>query len=92
MTPSMTKKCYASIEAIYKELLSENYWRIEYDKMRANDPYVCTQPPRGFTTQALKILTLENLLERVTALKSFRKEAKTFLEVIHQRELVLKQM
>ena len=42
MTPSMTKKCYASIEAIYKELLSEDYWRIEYDKMRANDPYVCT--------------------------------------------------
>ena len=92
MTPSITKKCYASIEALYKEFLTESYSHLEYDRMRANDPYVCTQPPRGFTTQALKVLTLENLLERVSALKNFKKETKTFLELIHQRELVLKQM
>ena len=83
MAPSMIKKSYCTIEAIYREILSEAYWRIEYDKMRVNDPYVCTQPPRGFTTQALKILTLENLLERIGSLKSFRKEIKTFLDLIH---------
>ena len=38
------------------------------------------------------MITLENLIERVVALKNFRKEIKTFLELIHQRELVLKQM
>ena len=40
----------------------------------------------------MKVITLENLIERVVALKNFRKEIKTFLELIHQRELVLKQM
>ena len=83
MTPSITKKCYSSIEAIYKEFLTEDYWQLEYDRMRANDPYVCTQPPRGFTTQALKILTLENLIERVSALKAFKKETKAFFEIVH---------
>ena len=42
ITPQMTKKCYNSIELIYKEMLTENYWREEYDKMRVTDPYICT--------------------------------------------------
>ena len=37
-------------------------------------------------------MTLENLLERIGILKNFRKEIRTFLELIHQRELVLKSM
>ena len=41
---------------------------------------------------ATPVLTLENLLNRVIALKAFRKDIKTFLELVHQRELVLKQM
>jgi len=31
MTPIMIKKCYNTIEMIYKEILTEKYWRIEYD-------------------------------------------------------------
>ena len=92
IAPVMIKKCYSSIELIYKEILTENYWKDEYDKLRLHDPYVCTTVPRGFTSQALKVITLENLLDRVAVLKSYRKEIKTFLELIHQRELVLKQM
>ena len=60
--------------------------------MRSNDPYVCCTVPRGHTTQALKVITLENLLNRVKELKAFRKEICQFLEGVHQRELVLKQM
>lgn len=92
LVPIMTKKCYNTIEMIYKEVLTERYWRIEYDKMRLNDPHVCTQIPRGHTSQALKVFTLDSLLDRVDSLKAFRKEIKSFLELIHQRELVLKQM
>ena len=83
MVPSMTKKCYNSIELIYKEVLTDNYYRIEYEKMRLNDPYIVTTVPRGFTTQALKVFTLSNLLDRVITLQSLRKEIKTFLELIH---------
>ena len=51
MTPSMIKKCYSSIEMVYKEILTENYCRIEYEAMRLNDPYVCTRIPKGFVSQ-----------------------------------------
>ena len=74
MVPAMSKKCYNSIEMIYKEVLTDEYWRHEYDLMRTNDPHVCKVVPRGFTSQSLQILTLENLLNRVAALKVFRKE------------------
>ena len=40
LTPIMIKKCYNTIELIYKETLTDQYWRIEYDQMRANDPNV----------------------------------------------------
>ena len=50
IAPTMIKKSYGTIEAIYKEILTESYYKIEYDKMRVNDPYICSQPPRGFTT------------------------------------------
>ena len=92
MIPSMTKKCYNSIEMVYKEILTEAYWRKEYEQMRLNDPYVCRIVPKGNTAHALKIFTLENLLNRVTALKAFRKDIRSFLELVHQRELILKQM
>ena len=59
MAPPMTRKCYNSIEMVYKEVLTETYWKLEYDQMRANDPNVCKVVPRGMTTQALKIITLE---------------------------------
>jgi len=68
---------------IYKEILTTEYWRIEYDKMRANDPHVCKVVPRNFTSQALKIITLDNLLNRVGALKAFRKDIQAYLELIH---------
>lgn len=29
--PIMTKKCYSSIEMVYKEILTETYWKKEYD-------------------------------------------------------------
>ena len=74
LVPSMTKRAYKSIETIYEEILSEGYWRIEYDSMRAKDPYTCTVIPRGLTKEALKIVTLENLVNRVKELKVFRKE------------------
>lgn len=90
MIPSMTRKCYNSIEMIYKEILTDAYWRLEHDAMRRNDPYVCKVVPKGATFHALKIYTLENLLNRVVALKAFRKDIRQFLELIHQRELVLK--
>lgn len=83
MVPAMTKKCYTSIEVIHKEVLTENYWKLEYEKMRLNDPYIVTVVPRGFTTQALKVLTLENLLDKVVALKTLRREVKAFLELVH---------
>ena len=60
--------------------------------MRYNDPNVCRTVPRGQTAQALKVITLDNLLNRVKELKAFRKEIRKFLEGVHQRELVLKQM
>jgi hypothetical protein len=31
IAPGMIKKCYNTIEIIYKEILTEAYWRIEYD-------------------------------------------------------------
>ena len=49
MCPSMIRKCYNSIEAIYKESLTEMYWRIEYEQMRMYDPYVHTKIYKGFT-------------------------------------------
>ena len=51
-----------------------------------------TRPLRGFHPNANKIFTLENLLNRVVALKTFRKDIRSFLELVHQRELTLKQM
>ena len=61
--------------------------------MKANDPYICKNVPRTLNAKdATPVLTLENLLNRVIALKAFRKDIKTFLELVHQRELVLKQM
>jgi len=92
MIPSMTRKCYNSIEMVYKEVLTLQYWRLEYDNMLKKDPYVCRVVPKGATVHALKIYTLENLLNRVVALKAFRREIRQFLELVHQRELVLKQM
>lgn len=65
MVPSMVKKCYNSIEVAYKEMLSDEYWRIEYDQMKANDPHVVKNVPRGMTHHSLKILHLENLLAKV---------------------------
>lgn len=92
LTPVMTKKCYNVIEMVYKEILTEAYWRQEYDLMRLNDPNVCRTVPRGLTSQALKVMTLENLIYRVRDLKLFRKDIKTFLDLVHQREMLLKQM
>ena len=48
--------------------------------------------PRGLAMNSLKILTLENLLHRLSALKQFRKDIMSFLELVHQRELLLKEM
>ena len=31
IAPAMIKKCYNTIEMIYKEILTESYWRVEYD-------------------------------------------------------------
>ena len=31
MCPSMIRKCYNSIELIYKEVLTDIFWRVEYD-------------------------------------------------------------
>ena len=31
LLPSFTKKCYNSIEMVYKEVLTETYWKKEYD-------------------------------------------------------------
>lgn len=31
LVPQMTRKCYNTIEMIYKEILTTEYWRIEYD-------------------------------------------------------------
>ena len=90
--PKMTRKCYNSIELAYQELLSESYWKIEYEAMKIDNPYICKEAPRGLPNTALKIITLENLVNRVLSLKTFRKEVQSFLEVVHQRELVLKQM
>lgn len=83
MLPSMTRKCYSSIEMVYKELLTDSYYKKEYDYMRRNDPYLHKTIPKGLSVHALKIFTLENLLNRVTVLKSFRKEIKQFLELVH---------
>ena len=55
-----------------------------------NDPYVHTKQMRGFHWNASKIFTLENLLNRVVALKNYRREIRAFLELVHQRELTLK--
>ena len=44
--------------------------------MRKNDPYLQKTVPKGLNSHALKIFTLENLLNRVTTLKNFRKEIK----------------
>jgi len=72
----MTKKCYNSIEMIYKEVLTEAYWKKEYDAMRKDDPYTQKVVPKNHTQHALKIFTLEHLINRVVALKAFRKEIK----------------
>ena len=88
----MIRKCYNSIETIYKEVLTDVFWRVEYDQMRMKDPHVHTRILKGFSLPCHKIFTLENLLNRVATLKTFRKDARSFLELIHQRELTLKQM
>lgn len=88
----MIRKCYNSIEMVYKEVLTEAYWKREYALMRMNDPYVVKQIPKGHSVHALKIFTLENLLNRVAALKNFRRDIKQFLELVAQREQVLKVM
>ena len=31
MCPSMIRKCYNSIETIYKEVLTDVYWKVEYE-------------------------------------------------------------
>lgn len=48
MCPSMIRKCYNSIEAIYKEVLTDYFWRVEYDQMRIKDPYIHSKPMKGF--------------------------------------------
>jgi hypothetical protein len=60
--------------------------------MRSKDPNICRTVPHGLSTQALKVITLENLLNRVKELKAFRKEIRQFLEGVHQRELALKHL
>lgn len=90
--PVMTQKCFHTIEMIYKEILTEAYWEIEYEHMVKNKLYQSTEVPFGYSVHATKIFTLEKLLQRISVLKNFRREIKTFLNIIHQRELVLKQM
>jgi len=72
----MTKKCYNSIEMVYKEVLTEAYWKKEYDAMRKDDPYTQKVVSKNYTQHALKIFTLEHLINRVITLKAFRKEIK----------------
>ena len=65
MVPIMVRKCYNSIEMVYKEVLTEAYWKVEYDQMRKKQIYTAKTFPKGLTEQALEIFTLENLINRV---------------------------
>ena len=60
--------------------------------MIARNPYTVTKPPRGWDSRSCKVFTLENHLFRMKELKILRKDIITFLELVHDRELVLKQM
>lgn len=44
----MIKKCYKTMEVIFRDTLTEKYWRIEYDNLMANNPYIVTEPFKGF--------------------------------------------
>ena len=60
--------------------------------MLQRNPFLVTSAPRGWDSKACRVFTLENHLSRIKELKLFRKDLITFLDVVHQRELVLKQM
>ena len=69
MVPIMTKKCHETIRAIYQEILSETYWRVEWDKMKRFNLYEATDVPKGLPMQsALKILTLGKFIEHLRQL------------------------
>ena len=86
---TMQKKAEATVIYILKELLGEENYRFEWDSMQKNQ-VMFAQHPRD--TRLNKVLTLENYLQRIKELKTARKDVLTFLEIVHQRELTLKQM
>ena len=57
-----------------------------------SDPFAVKKIPNGYNHQSVKLLTVDNLLNKILALKAFRKEIRQFLDVVHKRELILRQM
>ena len=90
--PVMIAKCYSTIHMIYKEALTEVYWKREYDMMIKDELYVCKHAPKNAKKYTLEVNTLENLLYRVRDLKALRREIRQFLDLVHKRELLLKQI
>ena len=72
-----------------KELLGEEDYQLEYNNMLKYQ-VMLTMHPRD--PRLNKVLTLENYLTRIKELKTARKDVLSFLEIVHQRELTLKQM
>ena len=86
---AMQKKAEATVVFILKELLGEENYMLEYTGMQKNQ-VMQAQHPRD--PRLNKVLTLENYLTRIKELKTARKDVVNFLEIVHQRELTLKQM
>ena len=68
----------------------DNY-KLEYDEMIRRNP-LQANANRNWDSKASKVFTLDNYLIRIKELKSLRKDVIAFLELVHERELVLKQM
>ena len=44
----MMKRGYSTLEYIFKEILSEQYYKVEYDMMMVEDPFQVKKVPNGY--------------------------------------------
>lgn len=74
----LIRKCYNSLELLIKELLTEDYFMLEFDKIFLE---------RDFDGNPVK--KLQYLLDRLVTFFSFREEALAFLYKVQDREVSL---
>eukprot|EP00352_Strombidinopsis_acuminata_P007358 CAMPEP_0176357028 /NCGR_PEP_ID=MMETSP0126-20121128/14467_1 /TAXON_ID=141414 ORGANISM="Strombidinopsis acuminatum, Strain SPMC142" /NCGR_SAMPLE_ID=MMETSP0126 /ASSEMBLY_ACC=CAM_ASM_000229 /LENGTH=141 /DNA_ID=CAMNT_0017710433 /DNA_START=131 /DNA_END=556 /DNA_ORIENTATION=+ len=81
-------KSIITIQYLYKELLSDKYWEMEYTKI--SELFEFNIPARALDQD--KLNGLELLIQRIRDLLKLRVDITSFLVLLHKREKALKNM